>query len=34
MTRLAFKQAKEEVAKKHPDWAQKWPELFNLKTDQ
>jgi hypothetical protein len=28
MWRLMFEQAKEEVAKVHPDWARQWPELF------
>ena len=28
MMRLMFEQAKEEVAKEHPDWTRQWPELF------
>jgi hypothetical protein len=28
MWRRAWAEAKEEVAKKHPDWVRQWPELF------
>ena len=28
MWRRAWAEAKEEVAREHPDWARQWPELF------